>query len=58
MVEMPFSLHFILSFVVIAPSRLRFSCSTASAVAPRLEIAGSAMLVQHERRLHGDAGPM
>jgi hypothetical protein len=26
------------------------------AVAPRLEIAGSAMLVQHERRLPGDAG--
>ena len=29
MVEMPFSLHFILSFVVMALSRLRFSCSTA-----------------------------
>ena len=26
------------------------------AVAPRLEIAGSAMLVQHERRLRGNAG--
>ena len=29
MVEMPSSLHFVLSFVVIAPSKLKFSCLTA-----------------------------
>ncbi len=54
MVEMPFSPHFTLRGH--GSEQTQVFLFHGESAATRLKIAGSAMLVQHEHRLHGDTG--